>query len=57
MPQLDRYAPYVLAAFAITWLVFGLYLLYLRSRLSGVRRQLEGQTTSNPERRGEQRTY
>ena len=41
MPELDRYAGYVLAAFGITWLVLGGYLLYLRSRLAGLRRQLQ----------------
>jgi CcmD family protein len=51
VPELDRYAGYVLAAFGITWLVFGAYLLYLRSRLSGLRRQLERQTHSNRERK------
>jgi CcmD family protein len=51
VPELDRYAGYVLAAFGITWLVFGVYLLYLRSRLRGLRRQLEKQTQSEPERR------
>jgi CcmD family protein len=51
VPELDRYAGYVLAAYGITWLVFGAYLLYLRSRLRGLRRQLEKQTQSDPERK------
>ena len=40
MPELDRYAPYLLSAFGITWVVLGGYLLFLRSRLVGLRRQL-----------------
>jgi CcmD family protein len=38
---LDKYAPYVLSAFGVTWVVFGAYLLYLRSRLAGLRKRLE----------------
>jgi CcmD family protein len=39
MPVLDHNAGYVVSAFAITWLVLGGYLLYLRSRLSALRRR------------------
>jgi len=39
VPTLDHNAGYVLAAFAITWLVLGGYLLYVRSRLGGLRRR------------------
>ncbi len=41
MPELDRYAPFLLSAFGVTWVVLGAYLLYLRSRLDGLRRQME----------------
>jgi CcmD family protein len=36
---LDHYAPYLLSAFAITVLVLVGYVLYLRSRLLGLRRR------------------
>jgi hypothetical protein len=36
---LDHYAPFLLSAFAITLLVLVGYVLYLRSRLLGVRRR------------------
>lgn len=41
MVELDRYAGYVIVAFAITWLVLGGYLVYLRSRLTALSRELE----------------
>ncbi len=41
MFELDRYAGYVIAAFGVTWAVLGAYLLYLRSRLGGLKRELE----------------
>ncbi len=40
MPALDRFAPFLLSAFGVTVLVLGVYGLYLRSRLDGLRRQL-----------------
>jgi CcmD family protein len=40
MTGLDHNAGYVLWAFAITWTVLGGYLLYIRSRLNGLRRRL-----------------
>ena len=39
MLGLDHNAPYLLSAFGITAVVLGGYGLYLRSRLSGVRRR------------------
>jgi hypothetical protein len=36
---LDHYAPFLLSAFAITVVVLVGYVLYLRSRLMGVRRR------------------
>ena len=39
--ELDRFGGYVLAAFGITWGALGAYLLLLRARLNGARRQLE----------------
>ena len=41
MFTLDHNAGYVASAFAITCLVLGTYALYLRSRLSGLRRRLD----------------
>ncbi len=38
--QLDHYAPFVLWAFGITVLVLAGYLLFLRSRISGLDRAL-----------------
>jgi CcmD family protein len=37
---LDHNAVYVASALGITWLTLGLYLMYLRSRLRGLVRQL-----------------
>jgi hypothetical protein len=37
----DRYAPYVFAAFAISVLVLALYGLYLHSRLTSLKRAVE----------------
>lgn len=48
MPELDRYAGYVIAAFGLTWLVLGGYLLYLRARLRGLRRQFERLSGGQP---------
>ena len=39
--ELDKYGGYLIAAFAITCATLGVYGLYLRSRLSGLRRALE----------------
>lgn len=39
MLGLDHYAPFLLSAFGITLIVLVGYLLYLRSRLQGVRRR------------------
>lgn len=39
MLGLDHYAPFLLSAFGITLLVLVGYVLYLRSRLLGVRRR------------------
>ena len=39
MPALDHYAPFLLSAFGITFVVLLGYLLYLRSRLQGARRR------------------
>jgi heme exporter protein D len=36
---LDQYAPFLISAFGVTVVVLVGYLLYLRSRLSGVRRR------------------
>jgi CcmD family protein len=41
VPALDRFGPFVIAAFALTWVSLGAYLLLLRSRLSGLKRALE----------------
>lgn len=41
MPVLDPYGPFVLAVFAVTSIVLLGYLAYLRSRLGGLRRELE----------------
>jgi hypothetical protein len=41
MPALDHNGGFVLSAFLITVGVLGGYLLYLRSRLSGLRRRVE----------------
>ena len=38
---MDRYAPYVVAAFAISVLVLAFYGLYLHSRLTSLRRLVE----------------
>ena len=38
---MDRYAPYVIAAFAISVLVLAFYGLYLHSRLTSLRRLVE----------------
>jgi heme exporter protein D len=43
---LDHYAPFLLAAFGITVIVLVGYLLYLRSRLQGVRRRAEALAAS-----------
>ena len=42
MPQLDHYAPFLLSAFGITLVVLVGYVLYLRSRLLGLRRRAAG---------------
>lgn len=42
MLGLDHYASYLLSAFGITVAVLVCYGLYLRSRLSGLRRRLAG---------------
>lgn len=42
MLGLDHYAAYFLSAFGITLVVLIGYALYLRSRLSGLRRRLAG---------------
>ena len=39
MPALDHYAPFLLSAFGITFVVLLGYVLYLRSRLQGARRR------------------
>lgn len=41
MPEIDRYTSFVLVAFGTTWLVLGGYLLYLRSRIQGLKRALK----------------
>ncbi len=50
VPELDRYAPFLLSAFAVTWVVLGGYLLLLRSRLGGLRRQIDalGASANHP---------
>ena len=53
--ELDKYGSYLVAAFAITWGVLGVYLLYLRSRLNGLRRALRAEDpgpTPSPTARG-----
>ena len=46
MLGLDHYAPFLLSAFGITVIVLVGYVLYLRSRLSGVRRRAAGASHS-----------
>jgi heme exporter protein D len=43
---LDHYAPFLLSAFGITLVVLVGYVLYLRSRLQGVRRRAEAVAAS-----------
>jgi hypothetical protein len=47
MLGLDHNAPYLLSAFGITALVLIGYVLYLRSRLMGVRRRTQGYSGRN----------
>jgi hypothetical protein len=47
MLGLDHNAPYLLSAFGITALVLVGYMLYLRSRLMGVRRRAPGYSGRN----------
>jgi heme exporter protein D len=44
---MDHYGPFVLSAFAITVVVLGGYAAYLRSRLSGLRRQEQAHSARN----------
>jgi CcmD family protein len=44
---LDHYAPFLLSAFAITVVVLGGYILYLRSRLAAVRRRADAYSGRN----------
>jgi hypothetical protein len=44
---LDHYAPFLLSAFGITVAVLTAYALYLRSRLSAVRRRASGYSGRN----------
>jgi CcmD family protein len=44
---LDHYAPFLLSAFAITVVVLVGYALYLRSRLSGLRRRADAYSGRN----------
>jgi CcmD family protein len=54
MPSLDHNGGFVLSAFLITVVVLGGYALYLRSRLSGLRRRLERpRPAPRPEGEGE----
>jgi CcmD family protein len=44
---LDHYAPFLLSAFGITLVVLVGYVLYLRSRLAGLRRRRAGYSARN----------
>jgi hypothetical protein len=44
---LDQYAPFLLSAFALTVIVLVGYVLYLRSRLSGVKRRADAYSGRN----------
>ena len=46
MLGLDHYAPYLISAFGITLVVLVGYVLYLRSRLVGLRRRAAALSTS-----------
>jgi hypothetical protein len=50
--QLDRFGPYVIAAFAISMLVLGLYGMYLYARLAGLRRHAERLGPGEPRQPG-----
>ncbi len=47
MPELDRYAPYLISAFGVTVVVLGVYGLYLWSRLQGARRRMANYSGRN----------
>jgi CcmD family protein len=47
VPALDHYAPFLLSAFGITFVVLLGYLLYLRSRLQGARRRAAALATES----------
>lgn len=47
MLGLDHYAPFLLSAFGITLVVLVGYALYLRSRLSGLRRRAAAQAQAH----------
>jgi hypothetical protein len=47
MPELDRYAPYLISAFGVTVVVLSVYGLYLRSRLEAARRRVANYSGRN----------